>query len=91
LARAEGNPFFLEELVYTLREQAAQSSALTISDSIQAVIAPRIDRLPSGQLRLLQAAAVIGKNVSVSLLQTITTGFDTVDLQEARALLAELA
>ena len=73
LAKAEGNPFFLEELAYTLREQAGQASVLTISDSIQAVIAARIDRLPSDQRRLLQAAAVIGKNVSVSLLQTITT------------------
>ena len=79
LAKAEGNPFFLEELAYTLREQAGQASVLTISDSIQAVIAARIDRLPSDQRRLLQAAAVIGKNVSVSLLQTITTsvGGDT--------------
>jgi DNA-binding NtrC family response regulator/predicted ATPase len=73
LAKAEGNPFFLEELAYTLREQAGQASVLTISDSIQAVIAARIDRLPAEQRRLLQVAAVIGKNVSVSLLQTITT------------------
>ena len=65
LAKAEGNPFFLEELAYTLREQAGQA-ALTISDSIQAVIAARIDRLPADQRRLLQAAAVIGKNISVS-------------------------
>jgi predicted ATPase len=72
LAKAEGNPFFLEELAYTLREQAGQAAVLTISDSIQAVIAARIDRLPSDQQRLLQAAAVIGKNISVSLLQTIT-------------------
>ncbi len=73
LAKAEGNPFFLEELAYTLREQVGEVSVLTISDSIQAVIAARIDRLPSDQRRLLQAASVIGKNVSVSLLQTITT------------------
>jgi DNA-binding NtrC family response regulator/predicted ATPase len=73
LAKAEGNPFFLEELAYTLREQAGQAAVLTISDSIQAVIAARIDRLPAEQRRLLQAAAVIGKNISVSLLQTITT------------------
>ena len=73
LAKAEGNPFFLEELAYTLREQAGQASVLTISDSIQAVIAARIDRLPSDHRRLLQAASVIGKNVSIALLQTITT------------------
>jgi predicted ATPase len=71
LAKAEGNPFFLEELAYTVREQAGQASALTISDSIQAVIAARVDRLPADQRRLLQAAAIIGKNVSVPLLRTI--------------------
>ena len=44
LARAEGNPFFLEELAYTLLEHDGQSSALTVPDTIQAVIAGRIDR-----------------------------------------------
>jgi predicted ATPase len=59
LAKAEGNPFFLEELAYTLREQARHSSALTISDSIQAVIAARMDRLPADQRRLLQTITTL--------------------------------
>ncbi|MGH8067252.1 MAG: sigma 54-interacting transcriptional regulator [Candidatus Entotheonellia bacterium] len=72
LAKAEGNPFFLEELAYTLLEHGGQSSALTVPDTIQAVIAARIDRLPPDERHLLQAAAVIGKTVSFPLLQAMT-------------------
>ena len=72
LARAEGNPFFLEELAYTLLEHDGQSSALTVPDTIQAVIAGRIDRLPSHERHLLQAAAVIGKTVPLPLLRAMT-------------------
>jgi predicted ATPase len=72
LVRAEGNPFFLEELAYTLREHDGQSSALSVPDSIQAVIAARIDRLSPDERQLLQAAAVIGKTVPFPLLQAMT-------------------
>ena len=41
-------------------------------DTIQAVLAARIDRLPPAAKRLLQTAAVIGTEVSVPLLQAIT-------------------
>jgi tetratricopeptide (TPR) repeat protein len=71
LAKAEGNPFFLEELAHTVREHGPQHPALTVPDTIQAVLAACMDRLPSPEKRLLQAAAVIGKDVAVPLLQTI--------------------
>ena len=38
---------------------------------MQAVLAARIDRLPPEDKRLLQAAAVIGKDVPFALLQAI--------------------
>jgi tetratricopeptide (TPR) repeat protein len=72
LARAEGNPFFLEELAYTVREHGEGRQALAVPDTIQAVLAARMDRLPALERQLLQAAAVIGKDVAVPLLQAIS-------------------
>ena len=39
--------------------------------TVQAVLAARIDRLPPEEKRLLQSAAVIGKDVPFALLQAI--------------------
>ena len=74
LARAEGNPFFLEELAYTVREQGEGHPALAVPDTIQAVLAARIDRLPTSERQLLQAASVLGKDIAVPLLQVIDEG-----------------
>ncbi len=71
--RAEGNPFFVEELVATLidmrvlrRENGSWSvgrlpSDFHVPDSVQAVLAARIDLLPDDEKAALQAAAVIGR------------------------------
>ncbi len=58
VGRAEGNPFFLEEIIKALGEAAWQPA---IPDSVQAVIAARIDALPEAAKSTLQAAAVIGR------------------------------
>ena len=72
LAQAEGNPFFLEELARAVVEQGAEASSLTVPDTVQAVLTARMDRLPATAKRLLQAAAVIGKDVALPLLQAVT-------------------
>ena len=72
LATAEGNPFFLEELARTVVEQGAESAVSSVPETIQAVLLARLDRLPATAKSLLQAAAVIGKDVAVPLLQSIT-------------------
>jgi class 3 adenylate cyclase len=71
--RAEGNPFFVEELVATLidmhvlaRENGGWSVGalpldFQVPDSVQAVLAARIDLLPADEKAALQAAAVIGR------------------------------
>ena len=75
IERTEGNPFFLEESVQTLVETRVlvgqrgayrlvrTPEALQIPATAQAILAARIDRLPPEEKRLLQAAAVIGKDV----------------------------
>jgi predicted ATPase len=71
ITKAGGNPFFLEELTWAVVEEGHSPMGLTIPDTIQAVLAARIDRLPPAEKRLLQVAAVIGPEVPFSLLQAI--------------------
>src|SRR4029450_7793970 len=71
LAKADGTPFFLEELARTVVEQGADAPSSTVPDTVQAVLLARIDRLPAPAKRLLQTAAVIGKDVSLPLLQAV--------------------
>jgi class 3 adenylate cyclase/tetratricopeptide (TPR) repeat protein len=72
LRTAEGNPFFLEELAWMVVEQGVAAPTLAVPDTVQAVLAARIDRLPLEAKTLLQTAAVIGKEVPLSLLQAVT-------------------
>ena len=60
LEKAEGNPLFLEE---TARMLADDEGVVVkrIPDSIQALIAARIDGLGSADKRLLQRAALVGR------------------------------
>jgi DNA-binding SARP family transcriptional activator len=70
LERAEGNPFFVEELIGALLDEGAleQSdgscaapSELSVPASVHAVLAARIDLLPASAKAGLQAAAVVGR------------------------------
>jgi class 3 adenylate cyclase/tetratricopeptide (TPR) repeat protein len=83
IARTEGNPFFLEESVRTLVETQVlvgergtyrmlkSPDAWQIPATAQAILAARIDRLAPEDKRLLQTAAVIGKDVPFGLLRAI--------------------
>jgi class 3 adenylate cyclase len=83
IARTEANPLFLEESVRALVETGALAGErgafrltgpveqLQIPATVQAILAARIDRLAAETKRLLQAAAVIGKDVPMLLLLAI--------------------
>jgi predicted ATPase/class 3 adenylate cyclase/DNA-binding winged helix-turn-helix (wHTH) protein len=71
VAKAAGNPLFLEELAWAAREHGAQRLPPDLPATVQAVLAARMDRLSPAAKRLLQTAAVIGPEVPVLLLQTI--------------------
>ena len=63
VAKASGNPFFLEELAWAVCAGGSHNAAVPIPDTVHAVLAARIDRLPPMEKHLLQAAAVIGPEV----------------------------
>jgi DNA-binding winged helix-turn-helix (wHTH) protein/tetratricopeptide (TPR) repeat protein len=76
LEKAEGNPFFLEELTRSALEHGPQNEG--VPDTIQGVIMARLDRLPDSAKQLLQTASVIGREVSSRLLERLrpATDFD---------------
>jgi class 3 adenylate cyclase/tetratricopeptide (TPR) repeat protein len=73
LERAEGNPFFLEEIVRRLIDERliihddgrwralAGIDDVDIPDTVQGVLAARIDLLPAAEKRVVQSAAVVGR------------------------------
>ena len=73
VARAEGNPFFLEEIIRQLVDNGAvhrdgrhwrvrgEMTEVEIPDTVQGVLAARIDLLDPSHRRVLQAAAVVGR------------------------------
>ena len=61
IARAEGVPLFIEELARAVVEGAADTPDSPVPDTIEGVLAARLDRLAAGDRGLLQVASVIGQ------------------------------
>jgi class 3 adenylate cyclase len=82
-ARTTGNPFFAEEIIQSLVESGSLAGSrgayrlvtpidrLDIPDTVQSILAARIDRLGDREKQALQAAAVIGREFSVPILATV--------------------
>jgi class 3 adenylate cyclase/transcriptional regulator with XRE-family HTH domain/tetratricopeptide (TPR) repeat protein len=66
-ARGEGNPFFLEELARAIRDQTTDKGEAIVPETVQQVLAARIDRLDADQKTALQLAAVLGREFSMEL------------------------
>ena len=72
LAKAEGNPFFLEELARAVRDKSDSAGEVRVPDTIEEVLRARIGWLGEEERTLLQSAAVIGKDVPAALLRQLT-------------------
>src|SRR5439155_1366080 len=82
-ASAHGNPLFVEEIVRSLVERgvlrgergayapAAPVEEIALPETVQAVLASRIDRLSQRDKDVLQAAAVVGRDVPTELLRVV--------------------
>jgi tetratricopeptide (TPR) repeat protein len=90
-SKAEGNPFYLEELVNTLIESETLirdnggwklARAITESDipsSLHGLITSRLDRLEKQTKRILQEASVIGRDFLYEILKRITKLEERID------------
>ena len=93
---AAGNPFFIEETVRCLRELGSMEGepgayrlvreipALRVPETVQSLIASRIDRLAETDKQLLSVAAVIGKRFNSELLARVASYGDDIQAPLAR-------
>jgi class 3 adenylate cyclase len=76
VTRADGNPFFIEELVREMQLRAHDAGHDTVEQvlpaTIQGVISARIDLLGPQERRVLQAASVVGRIFWPSAVESIT-------------------
>ncbi|MGB8645699.1 MAG: tetratricopeptide repeat protein [Anaerolineae bacterium] len=86
--RAEGNPFYLEEIIHMLIDRRiitrrgehwemmpdADLMGLEVPRTLEGLIMTRVDNLPEATRYTLQCAAVIGRDFNQGLLQRITNG-----------------
>ena len=100
IRKAEGNPFFIEEVVKSLQEVGVlrreadryvltrSSEGVMIPDTIQGVIMARIDRLADAPKKTLQLASVIGREFTRRLLDRIAEMRDRTEdfLRELKAI-----
>jgi class 3 adenylate cyclase len=83
LARAEGNPFFVEEVIRMLIDREAivregdhwvatdRVAGVEIPDTPHGLLLARIDRLPLESKRTLRVASVIGRQFAVTVLERL--------------------
>jgi class 3 adenylate cyclase/tetratricopeptide (TPR) repeat protein len=86
LERTEGNPLFVEETIRMLVESGAGDDVPgRIPDTLQALIAARIDHLPTDGKTILQRASVIGRVFWKGALEHLSP-----DVEDIEALLEDL-
>jgi class 3 adenylate cyclase/tetratricopeptide (TPR) repeat protein len=83
IERAQGNPFFLEELVNAIAERGdfegergayrlkGRIDTVPLPATVQAVVAARIDHLEEMAKQVLETASVIGRLVSLAILEPV--------------------
>jgi class 3 adenylate cyclase len=94
--RAEGNPFFVEELIAMLVDRGVVArenggwrfgelpAGFSMPDTVRAVLAARIDLLPSAEKAALQAAAVIGRTFWMGPVCELVHGMPDLGVLEER-------
>jgi len=83
MEKAEGNPFFVEEVIRMLIERGAierrgerwvavaGAADIEIPDTLQGLLLARIDRLPDEARRVLRVASVIGRQFPLTVLERL--------------------
>jgi class 3 adenylate cyclase/tetratricopeptide (TPR) repeat protein len=72
--RADGNPFFLEELARALIDEARVGGEGVVPGSVHDVLLARVDRLDDEPRRALQTASVLGREFPLRLLEAVWSG-----------------
>jgi len=90
--RADGNPFFIEELIRSLIETnqivcenshwraISEDAKVSLPDTLRGVLGARIDRLPEFTKHILQNASVVGRSFELRVLNRLTHLNDALNL-----------
>jgi class 3 adenylate cyclase len=91
LKRAEGNPLFAEEYIRMLRDRGLlrregetwrqERGDVEVPETVQGIIAARLDALASEEKELLQAASIVGKVFWLGSVAAVA-GVDSWDAEE---------
>jgi class 3 adenylate cyclase/tetratricopeptide (TPR) repeat protein len=92
MEKSEGNPLFVEEVIRSLLDDGlivqengrwratAEIDHISLPDTLIGVITARLDRLPDDTRRILQAAAVLGREFSAGVLgEILSTGQESLE------------
>lgn len=91
LRKAEGNPYFVEEVIRSLIDQGVierqgehwratrDLETIAIPDNLSAVLSARLDHLDEISRRVAQTAAVIGREFPFDALASLVTPLDAVE------------
>jgi class 3 adenylate cyclase/tetratricopeptide (TPR) repeat protein len=102
LAKADGNPFFIEEVIRALidtqvltRDAATgawelRSHAITIPDTIQGVVMARVDRLDNRMKDVLGIAAILGRTFLYRVLRAVTAPEQEIETALSRLVAIQL-
>jgi predicted ATPase len=88
LGHAEGNPFYMEEILRSLIDEgilvhdeatrrwgaAREVADIPVPDTLRGVLMARIDRLPEPARQVLQAASVVGRIFGRRVLESVVQG-----------------
>ncbi len=93
IQKAEGNPFFVEEIIRSLIEtrqivrtngdwHAAESTTkISLPKTLSGVLSARIDRLPDDARQTLHFASVIGRSFDMHTLAVMASPANSLDIQ----------
>ncbi len=85
-SKTQGNPFFSQEVARSLREQglvevekgawleaptASELERVTVSPTVEGIVASRIDRLTTRQQLVLKTASVVGSSFALSIVRDV--------------------
>ncbi len=104
LRKADGNPFFVEEVIHAMIDLGAlvrdeahggwratdRAGPIRIPDTIQGLVMARVDRLDESVKQLLKTAAVIGRSFLYRLVQAVADAQEAVDRQLGELVRVEL-
>ena len=74
LDKAEGNPFFLEEICRAVAHDGLSEGMPAVPDTIEEILVGRIQRLPDDTRSVIEVAAVLGREFPPALLESVWRG-----------------